>query len=174
MTQILRFYRWLDGQDALLSSLARAGFMAVLLGYFWSSALTKFAGLLTPTAGAYAQIFPKAFEAVGYDASKLGTLEWLIALAGGYAELILPVLISVGLLTRPAALAMIGFIIVQSLTDLFGHMAGPEVLGAWFDRNSDALILDQRAMWVILLAVLVLKGAGPISLDRAYRQWASG
>ena len=40
------------------------------------------------------------------------------------------------------------------------------MLGAWFDRMSDALILDQRAFWVLCLLILVLKGAGAISVDR--------
>jgi putative oxidoreductase len=64
--------------------------------------------------------------------------------------------------------------VVQSLTDVFGHMADAATVGAWFDRASDSLILDQRTLWGLLLAVLVLKGAGPISLDRLLRQWVSG
>jgi putative oxidoreductase len=65
-------------------------------------------------------------------------------------------------------LGMIGFIIVQSLTDLFGHggIAHEGTLGAWFDRMSDALILDQRAFWVLCLLILVFKGAGALSIDR--------
>ena len=65
--------------------------------------------------------------------------------------------------TRLAALGMVGFVVVQSLTDIFGHSAAA---GAWFDRASDALILDQRALWLLLLIVLISKGAGPISADR--------
>jgi putative oxidoreductase len=61
---------------------------------------------------------------------------------------------------------MIGFVLVQSLTDIWGHGAAA---GAWFDRASDALSLDQRALWVLLLVVLVLKGAGPLSADRLLR-----
>ena len=61
------------------------------------------------------------------------------------------------------AWAAAGFVVVQSLTDIYGHGAGA---GAWFDRASDALILDQRALWLLLLAVLISKGAGPISADR--------
>ena len=38
--------------------------------------------------------------------------------------------------------------------------------GAWFDRASDALILDQRALWMLLFLVLIVKGAGPLSADR--------
>jgi len=66
---------------------------------------------------------------------------------------------------------MIGFVAVQSLTDLYGHggIAHAETLGAWFDRVPDAAILDQRLFWVILLLVPVMKGAGPLSLDRVLR-----
>ena len=34
------------------------------------------------------------------------------------------------------------------------------------DKASDSLILDQRALWVFLLATLVFKGGGWLSLDR--------
>ena len=63
---------------------------------------------------------------------------------------------------------MIGFIVVQSLNDLYGHggISHPATLGAWFDKVPDGVILDQRAFWVFLLLVLLLKGAGAISLDR--------
>jgi putative oxidoreductase len=159
-----RFARFCDRQaDWLLPTLARLVFAGVLLGYFWSSALTKFAGPFTPSVGAYAQIFPRAFDAVGYDPSQLGLWHWAVVMAGAYAELILPALIVLGLLTRLAALGMAGFVVVQSLTDIVGHGAAA---GAWFDRASDALILDQRALWLLLLAVLISKGAGPISADR--------
>jgi putative oxidoreductase len=152
--------------DWLLPTLARLVFAGVLFGYFWSSALTKLDGPFTPALGAYAQIFPKAFEAVGYDASQLGLWHRLVVLMGTWAEFALPVLIVLGLLTRLAALGMIGFVLVQSLTDLWGHGAAA---GAWFDRASDAVILDQRAFWLLLLAALVLKGAGPLSADRLLR-----
>ncbi|HCQ66032.1 MAG TPA: hypothetical protein DIU07_13175, partial [Rhodobacteraceae bacterium] len=82
------------------------------------------------------------------------------------AEFILPALILVGLLTRLAALGMIGFVVLQSLTDIVGHAADPGTIGAWFDRLPDSVILDQRLLWVFVLLTLVLKGAGPLSLDR--------
>lgn len=161
--------------DGLLPSLARLTFAGVLAGYFWSSALTKFAAFpFSLSTGAYAQIYPRQFEALGYDASQIGLLPYLVALAGSWAELILPALILLGLLTRLAALGMIGFVAMQSLTDIFGHNAGEKTIGAWFDRIADAAILDQRAFWVLLLVILVIKGAGPLSLDRLARQWASG
>lgn len=149
--------------DWLVPTLARLVFAGVLFGYFWASAMTKLDGPFTPSLGAYAQIFPKAFEAAGFDVGQMGLWHRLVALAGAWAEFVLPVLIVLGLLTRAAALGMVGFVLMQSLTDIFGHGVAA---GAWFDRASDALILDQRAFWLFLLAVLVLKGPGPVSADR--------
>lgn len=154
--------------DSLLPVLARATLAAVLLAYFWASGLTKFEGPFTLSLGAYAQIFPRAMEAAGYDPGQMGLWRTAIALAGSWAEMVLPALIVLGLATRAAAFGMIGFVLVQSLTDVIGHAAGPQTIGAWFDRASDGLILDQRALWVFLLIVLVAKGAGPLSLDRLW------
>ncbi|MHA6268163.1 DoxX family protein [Aliiroseovarius sp. CAU 1755] len=157
---------------ATLPTLARFTFAATLLGYFWASALTKtgdgLLGVFQPSLGAYAQIFPKAMEAASYDVGQLGMFHWAVVVAGTLAEFALPLLITIGLLTRLTALGMIGFVIVQSLTDLFGHggIAQPETLGAWFDRIPDSVILDQRLFWMVVLVTLVLKGAGPISVDR--------
>ena len=158
--------------DWVLPTLARGVFAAVLAGYFWASAATKFAGNpFQLSTGAFAQIFPQSLEAVGYDASALALPLHLVALAGAWAEVILPLLLLIGLLTRLAALGMIGFVLVQSLTDVFGHMADSTTIGSWFDRSSDALILDQRALWLLLLAILVFKGAGPLSTDRMLRRF---
>ena len=159
--------------DELLPLLARFTFAAVLLMYFWQSGMTKlgdgFFGFLSPSLGAYAQIFPKAMESVGYDVSQLTFFHTIVVLAGTWAEFILPLFIVIGLLTRLSALGMIGFIVVQSLTDLYAHggLADPKVFGGWFDAASDALILDQRTLWVMVLLVLVFKGAGSLSVDRA-------
>jgi putative oxidoreductase len=157
--------------DWLLPTAARVVFAAVLLAYFWASALTKLGdGVFTPSVGAYAQVFPRMFEAVGYDASQLGLWPRLVVLAGTWGEFLLPALVVLGLFTRLAALGMVGFVVMQSLTDIYGHLAGPETVGAWFDRASDALILDQRAFWMLLFVVLIMKGAGPLSADWLLRR----
>ena len=170
------FSESLERADWLVPTLARCLFAAILLVYYLNSGLTKLgegvAGIWTPSVGAYAQIFPKALEAAGYDTSALSFYHTLIVLAGTWAEFILPVLIVLGLLTRLAALGMIGFIVVQSLTDIYGHGQTGEI-GAWFDRFPDAILLDQRALWIFLLLVLVIKGAGPLSFDRALRPRAA-
>ncbi|MEC9105188.1 MAG: hypothetical protein VX878_15360, partial [Pseudomonadota bacterium] len=84
----------------LLPLLARFTFAAVLLPYFWASAVTKMGsgifGLLSPSVGAYAQIFPRAMEAAGYDPSNLGVFHWAVVVAGMWAEFILPALVVLG------------------------------------------------------------------------------
>ncbi len=75
---------------------------------------------------------------------------------------LIPLLI--GLLTRLSALAMIGFVMVQTLVDVTGHGVK---LGVLFD-NTQTLI-DERTLWVFLFAIIALKGAGPLSLDRLLR-----
>lgn len=162
----------------LLPTLARFVFAAVLLGYYWNSGLTKlgdgFWGLFQPSTGAYVQIFPRVFEAAGYDSSQLSIFQWGMVVGGTWAEFILPALIVLGLLTRLSALGMIGFVVLQSVTDIVGHHAGPETVGAWFDRIENSAIMDQRALWIFVLGVLVVKGAGPLSLDRILtRRFAS-
>ncbi|MEP2534018.1 DoxX family membrane protein [Shimia sp.] len=162
----------LERLDWLLPTLARFVFAATLAMYFWNSALTKVGdgifGLFIPSVGAYAQIFPKAIEAVGYDASQLSMFHWAVVVAGTLAEFILPLLIILGLLSRLAAVGMIGFIVVQTLTDLYGHhlIEDPKSVGAWFDRVPDSVIIDQRTFWIFLFVIILIKGAGPISLDR--------
>ena len=78
---------------------------------------------------------------------------------------LLPTLIVLGLFTRIAALGMIGFTIVQSFVDIAYHGVDMTTVGAWFDRFSDAAILDQRALWIFLLLYLVAHGPGRCSLD---------
>ena len=109
-------------------------------------------------------------ENIGYDPSALGLFYCAVVTAGTWAEFILPLTILIGLYTRFSALGMIGFIFVQSLTDLYGHgLAGDaKFIGSWFDRIPNAMLMDQRLLWVFPLIVLVIKGAGALSIDRAF------
>lgn len=150
--------------------LARFAFAAVLLGYFWNSARTKvgegISGFFSVSDTAYFQIVPKVMEAAGLDTANVALFPWkLMVYAGTYAEFILPLLVVLGLFTRIAALGMMIFVIVQSYVDITQHQVGPETTGAWFDRFSDSAIMDQRLMWMVPLAYLVVKGAGAVSID---------
>ncbi|UWQ30058.1 MULTISPECIES: DoxX family protein [unclassified Leisingera] len=167
--------------DWLLPLAARFVFAAVLLVYFWKSALTKFGdgffGFLFPSDGAYIQIFPKFIESVGYDFDQLTIFHWAFAFAGMWAELILPLLIVIGLFTRLASLGMIGFVAVQSFTDVY--VAQHSQWGNWFDNIAEfdpaiksVGLADIRVFWVFVLAILVIKGGGALSADAILRRRA--
>lgn len=172
MTALLSLYNALADRlnraDWLLPTLARFLFAAILLVYYIKSALTKLDGdafgFWTFSSGAYYQIFPRVFEAAGFDSSALNIFQKLVVMAGTWSEFLLPALIILGLFTRLAALGMIAFVVLQSLTDVYGLGLGSE-LGAWFDGAPDSIILDQRALWIFILLTMVLKGGGPISID---------
>ena len=149
---------------------ARLAFASVLLVYFLNSVATKvgsgFPGIFIPEIGAYAQMLPSIAEAAGYDIDAIAFFPYkLIVLAGTVGEVLLPIAIVIGLFTRLASLGMIGFIAVMTFVDITGHGAEPATIGAPFDRIQDAAIWDQRLLWVFLLFVLVIQGAGKISLD---------
>lgn len=151
---------WLPGLAA------RFVVAAVLFGYYWNAALTKIDGsIFALTTGAYAQIIPPVIEAAGYDRSAVALPWTVLVYAGTWAEFVLPVLVVVGLFGRLAALGMIGFVVVQSYVDLSFHGVDAQTAGAWFDRFPDAIIYDQRLLWLFPLFYLVLKGPGLVSLD---------
>jgi len=149
----------------LVPTLARLVFFAVFFFYYFNSAGTKLDTWSTPSFGAFSQIFPKVAEAVSYDLTQASFLQKAVMVLGAWAEYALPVLIVVGLLTRLSALAMIGFVIVQSLTDIYGHGLSETDVGGWFDNVASSVIMDQRTLWVFLLIVIIVRGAGPISVD---------
>ena len=150
----------------LIPVLARLLFGVTLLAFFWKSALTKLGdgltGFWSPSAGAYAQIFPLKFESVSYDTSAMSFFDWSVVFLGTYAEFVLPVLIVIGLLTRLSAVGMIIFIIVMSVVDVTGH--GVEI-GSLLDGSPSSLIPDQRLFWIFPLVVVLLQGPGRFSLD---------
>ncbi|MBU4528221.1 MAG: DoxX family membrane protein [Hoeflea sp.] len=167
-----RFFVGLEriGDKWLLGLIARFAFAAVLWGYFLNSAKTKvgdgLTGFFSISPGAYYQIALPAVEAAGGDVDAVAFFPWgLIVLMGTYAEFILPLLIVVGLFSRIAALGMIGFITVQTFVDITVHKIGAEAIGAWFDRFPDAVIADQRLLWLVPLMVISIKGPGGLSLD---------
>lgn len=147
-----------------LSALARLVFASVLLRFFWASFLTKIAGFGL-SAGAYIQILPKQFDAAGYDPSQLAWPLHVVVILGTLAEFTLPLLVTIGLATRPAAIGMIGFLIVMSLTDIYGHGVDAATIGLPFDADPYGKILDQRLLWAFALAVPAMIGGGAFSVD---------
>ncbi|WP_102223554.1 DoxX family protein [Acidimangrovimonas sediminis] len=173
-------FRWqpparLHGAGAM-SLAARLVFASVLLRFFLQSAATKIGpgGL---TDGAYYQILPKMFEAAGYDAAALAWPWHVVVAAGTVAELALPLMLVTGLATRVAALGLLGFFAVMSLTDVYGHMVDGATIGLPFDADPYGKILDQRLLWAMIVAVPLWLGGGAVSLDRLIaprlRRWGA-
>lgn len=149
---------------SVMSFIARFLITSVLLRFFINSFLTKIDGFGL-SAGAFMQILPKQMAAVGYDP---GAISWplhLVVLAGTLAEPLLPLLVILGLATRPAALGMIGFVLVMSLTDIYGLGVDAATVGRMFDGDPYGVILDQRLLWGFLLLVPLWLGGGAASLD---------
>lgn len=154
----------------LIGLTARLTFASVLLFYFWNSALTKIGngvlGIFSPTIGAYGQILPNVSEQYSYNIDSIPYFPYgLIVHLGTYSEFILPALIVVGLFTRAAALGMLIFIAVMTFVDISFHSVDAKTVGAFFDRIQDSALADQRLLWAFPLMVLVVKGAGLVSLD---------
>lgn len=160
--------RALDGW--FLGLAGRLVFTSVLGLYYYNSGVIKlgegFFGFVTPTTGAFGQILPPVLDAAGYDISAIPFFPWhIIVIAGTWAEFLLPLMIILGLFTRVAALGMIGFVVIQSYVDIVFHGLEEKYIGSMFDRFPDAIIYDQRLLWLFVLMVLVVKGAGKLSLD---------
>jgi putative oxidoreductase len=123
---------------ALLLLVARFGIAAV----FFQSGRTKVEGLLTITDSTY-----ELFRA-DYALPFMNPV--IAAHVSTYSEHLFPVLLVLGLLTRPAALALLG---MTSVIEIFVY---PD---AWPTHLS----------WAGLLLPLIAMGAGPLSLDRLLR-----
>lgn len=124
--------------DAALLLLARLGIAAVFL----QSGRTKVEGLLTLTDGTY-ELFRTEYA--------LPLISPVIAAhAATYSEHLFPILLVLGLFTRPAALALLG---MTAVIEIFVY---PD---AWPTHLS----------WAALLLPLVVRGGGAWSLDRRLR-----
>ncbi|MEG3144734.1 DoxX family protein [Sphingomonas sp. RT2P30] len=120
--------------DALLLLVARLGIAAV----FFLSGRTKVEGLLTITDGTY--------ELFRTDYALPFVPPEIAAHAATYSEHLFPILLVLGLFTRPAALALLG---MTTVIELFVY---PD---AWPTHLS----------WAGLLLPLIFRGGGAWSLD---------
>lgn len=127
--------------ESAMLLLARLGIAAV----FFQSGRTKVEGLLTITDGTY-ELFRTEYA--------LPLIDPVVAAhAATYSEHLFPILLIFGLLTRPAALALLG---MTAVIEIFVY---PD---AWPTHLS----------WAALLLPLVVRGAGRWSIDRALsRGW---
>jgi putative oxidoreductase len=127
--------------ESALLLLARLGIAAV----FFQSGRTKVDGLLTISDGTY-ELFRTEYALPFIDPS-------VAAHAATYSEHLFPILLVLGLFTRPAALALLG---MTTVIEVFVY---PD---AWPTHLS----------WIALQLPLVVCGAGKWSLDHALRRHA--
>lgn len=172
--------------DRTVDALARAGaswlnglmlrfaFASVLLLYYLNSAWGSLDGsilnLFSPSDGAFAAMVPPVLEAAEYDKDAVAWPWHVFVTAGVMAELILPILVVIGLFGRIAAAGMIVVVFVQSYVDIVFHGLEEKSVGAMFDRLPDAVIWDQRLLWVTILVLLVVNGPGRVSIDGLLRR----
>ena len=141
MTAILSFYRRMSRvaggllPDALLLLVARFGVAAI----FFLSGRTKVEGLLTITDSTY--------ELFRTDYALPFVKPEIAAHAATYSEHLFPILLVLGLFTRPAALALFG---MTAVIEIFVY---PD---AWPTHLS----------WAGLLLPLIARGGGAWSVDR--------
>jgi putative oxidoreductase len=83
----------------------------------------------------------------------------LAALVTTAAELALPVLLMLGILTRLPALAMLAMTLVIQF-----------VVGATPQGIENGIANPQHYLWMLLLGYLVIRGGGPFSIDRLATQ----
>lgn len=160
----------------LVALLARLTFLGVLFFYFWNSGLTKIGeglfGIFSIQDSAYIQILgEEGMLAYEFDTANIPWYIDLVVFMGTIAEFALPLMIVLGLFTRIAAAGMAIFIFVQSYVDIYVHKIDAGTIGTLFDREATSLVYDQRALWLFLLAVLIVKGGGSLSLDRLLSNW---
>jgi putative oxidoreductase len=123
--------------EALLLLVARLGIAAV----FFMSGRTKVEGLLTITPGTY-ELFRSEY------ALPLVPPE-IAAHAATYSEHLFPILLVLGLFTRPAAAALLG---MTAVIEIFVY---PD---AWPTHLS----------WAAILLPLIARGGGTLALDRVW------
>jgi len=132
-----RFIRWLDGVPYWALALPLRVAVATV---FWNSAMTKLANWNTAVV-----LFSEEY--------KLPLLPpELAAYLAVSIELAAPVLLVLGLATRPAALVLL---CMTAVIEVFVY---PQ---AW----------PTHIQWAAMLLVLLCRGAGRLSLDHAIRAW---
>lgn len=177
-------------ENWFLGLAARLIFASVFLFFFWNSAQLKVIaqdfspaaiqageiGRLQPTGpldyltvepSAYSVIAPGAVEAAGGDLSQLDALTVAMVHIGTYTEFLLPLLIVLGLFTRVASTGMIIFVGVMTWVDAYRTPEDWDTL-LLFDNTADAVLMDQRLLWLFPLLYLVIRGAGAVSLDYVF------
>jgi putative oxidoreductase len=155
-----------NNRIAGLVTAARLTFAAVLLPWFWITAVSKLAGhtlSVGPAAGpwplslgAFHAFVPRLMQDGQAPGAVAVAYVWVMTLA----ELVLPPMVAAGLLARWSA----ALLIVQMALG-WGLLSQAGGRGALFDPSPYDAVPDQLLLWSGLLLPVALFGAGPLSLD---------
>lgn len=137
MHKLSLIYQYFNNKVDFVSPLFDLGIRLYLFNVFFTSGLTKIQSWETT----------KMLFAYEYNVPFLAPE--LAAWMGTAAELILPVLLVLGILSRPVALALFAF-------NAIAAMSYPDI--------SPAGLVD-HIMWGVMMASLFFHGAGKLSLD---------
>ncbi len=137
MNKILSFYQQLNNKIEFISPAFQLGIRLYLFNIFFTSGWTKIQSWETT----------KMLFSYEYNVPFLNPE--LAAWMGTAAELVLPVLLVIGILSRPTALALFAFNIVAALS---------------YPDISPAGTVD-HIMWGVMTAAIFFHGAGKLSLD---------
>lgn len=143
MTRIFRLY---DRTIALVASRLPESLMllfmrVVLAGIFWRSGQTKIA------EGTWFTISDSAYALFETEYNGVPLPSHLAAVTATVSEHLFPILLVFGLLTRFAALGLLGMTLVIQI------FVYPD---AWWTEHS---------LWIAMQLALIIRGAGMISLD---------
>jgi len=152
--------------SALTVTLVRLGFAAVLLPWFVIGGLSKIAGL-TLSVGPPAGVWPLSLGAY-YAFLPEVTAEGAAPTLGQHAfvlsmtlsELVLPLLVGAGLGGWISAALLIVHVWIASLAT--GQLVAT---GSLFDASPFDPGPDQVVLWTLVLLLVAVQGAGPISID---------
>lgn len=137
MNKLLFFYQQLNNKIEFISPVFQLGVRFFLFNIFFISGLTKIQSWETT----------KMLFAYEYNVPFLNSE--LAAWMGTAVELILPVLLLIGIFSRPSALVLLLFNVIAS-------MSYPDI--------SPAGIVD-HIMWSVMLTAIFFHGAGKLSFD---------
>jgi len=160
---------------SILCVISRVTFASVLLPWFLIGGLSKIAGLalsvgpavgnLSLTLGAYFVYAPWQVISLNEGLPTPAYPVQIYVALMVFLEIALPVLIVIGWKARIATVALalhqiISVVLLQSSGNF----------GALFDASPFDIVPDQLLLWVYLLVPLALFGAGPLSMDSAWRR----
>lgn len=157
MDMILGRSRLIERQTYLTSIGFGVGLLAVRLFLampFWNSGLTKWNSFPLELSGTAKYLFANEFMLHLPGGPYPMPFPTLMAWLSSFGEIVLPILLVLGFLTRPAALGLLGMTAIIQIT----------VPGGWF----------LHLQWALAAAIVLYLGPGLFSVDETARRFLGG